>query len=158
MAWNNPNIILYHGTTTQHVASINRAVDWTKGELDEDFGQGFYTTTYLKQAEKWAHLKARNTRWKAAVFQFEIERDVLAPLDTLFFIRAQADAADYWSIIEHCRHNKGTNRGAGLYYDIVVGPVSLNTELRAVRMGYDQISFHTTRGTLLLDEHKDQIV
>jgi hypothetical protein len=153
MVWNNPNIILYHGTTTEHIASIEKCIDCLKGELDEDFGQGFYTTTLLRQAQEWAGLRSLGTKWNPAVFKFDIPRDLLATLECLFFVRGDADATDYWTVIDHCRNHQGSNRGSG-WYDLAAGPLSISTERKKTKPGYDQISFHSKRATALLDAHK----
>ena len=45
-------MIVYHGTTME----IQKPdIKHSKAHLD--FGEGFYTTTFLKQAERWAYRK-----------------------------------------------------------------------------------------------------
>lgn len=53
--WNNPEIVLYHGTLQEHTQTIRaNGVDTSLGRPNTDFGRGFYTTTRLAQAEEWA--------------------------------------------------------------------------------------------------------
>ena len=47
-------MILYHGST-----DIVDSPEIRKGDVYLDFGIGFYTTTSLEQAERWAKIKMR---------------------------------------------------------------------------------------------------
>ncbi|EOH8750422.1 DUF3990 domain-containing protein [Enterococcus faecalis] len=51
--------IWYHGTTTQHVDSIDKVEVERKQKKALDFGIGFYLTTQKEQAVKWASHKAK---------------------------------------------------------------------------------------------------
>ena len=55
--------IVYHGTSTfegySSLANIDK-IDLKKGYKKADFGQGFYVTYILEQAQNWAERKANN--------------------------------------------------------------------------------------------------
>jgi hypothetical protein len=86
--WTDQDIVLYHGTLGGSVASILRAVDPTVCKHLRDFGRGFYTTTNLVQAQRWANdLAIQAPGEVAAVVEFTVERNDLAGLDCLFFVR-----------------------------------------------------------------------
>ncbi|EGO8565380.1 DUF3990 domain-containing protein [Enterococcus faecalis] len=51
--------IWYHGTTTQHLESIDKIEVERKQKKALDFGIGFYLTTQKEQAIKWANHKAK---------------------------------------------------------------------------------------------------
>ena len=133
-----------------------RKFDLAKCRADVDFGVGLYTTTNDRQANDWAGRAARlfNRRHIHArvaaipvVIKFSLDRNALAKLDTMFFVRP---GADYWTLVRHCRqsgnHVRSTN---SVWYDGVAGPVA-NFDLMSVKPGYDQISFHTPRACAIL--------
>lgn len=163
-AWVNQNIVLYHGTVNKHVAAISRGISFSSGSRTVDFGLGFYTTTNEKQAKYWAWRRWRGrTRRRAgiqpAIVRFKVSREALAHLDSLSFIRGDYDATDFWSLVFHCRrgnnHEYSQNGG---WYDVVAGPVASPYQ-RSVMLGYDQISFHTSRATSILDKsHREYTV
>ena len=93
--WNDQDIVLYHGTLDTHVASILQGVDLNQCQHLRDFGRGFYTTTKRTQAERWANdLAARSSGAAPAVIKFNVERNDLALLDTLVFVRGTVAAVD----------------------------------------------------------------
>jgi hypothetical protein len=159
--WIDQDIALYHGTLNTHVASILRGVDLSRCQYLRDFGRGFYTTTNLLQAERWANdLAARNLGAAPAVIEFTVERNRLALLDTLFFVRGSALAVDYWSFVQFCR-SSATDHGRAHkpWYDLVVGPVMGSLRKQTVIPDGDQISFHTPNATAALDgSHKVQVL
>ncbi|KSU79747.1 Protein of unknown function [Fictibacillus enclensis] len=53
----NPDTKLYHATTSNYVKSLFDGIQISKCDTQTDFGQGFYLTTNLKQAKKWAFTK-----------------------------------------------------------------------------------------------------
>ena len=144
-AWNDQNILLYHGTSDLWTASILRAVDLRKAQPLTDFGRGFYTTTKLDQAKRWANDVARIWGGAAAVLEFDVERNALAQLECLFFIRSDTLAVDFWSFVEFCKTIPGDHgrRYAAGYYDIVAGPVPGDWKKQSVIPNSDQVSFHT---------------
>src|SRR5688500_1848722 len=69
-----------------------------------DFRRGFYTTTVEAQAMAWAERLARQLHGtQPAVLRFEVERDALASLDCLWFVRGARNAVEYWAFVMHCR-------------------------------------------------------
>jgi len=76
--WSDQNILLYHGTSDLWTASILQAVDLSQARPLTDFGRGFYTTTKLVQARRWANDVARTWGGSAAVIEFDVERNTLA--------------------------------------------------------------------------------
>jgi Protein of unknown function (DUF3990) len=113
-----------------------------------DFGQGFYVTTRLHQAKQWANARVRRrggrTTLTAVVIQFLLDRDWLASLDTLAFVRP---TREYWALVTDCRHRFPPHQRLLPHpapYDVVYGPVSLWPQLLVIG-DCDQISFHTRR-------------
>ncbi len=120
-----------------------------------DFGQGFYTTTSEHQARQWANqrcrriLAPRGSGPTATVLRFAIDRDALADLHHLAFVR---ETADFWNLVHDCRlgfppHQRTGSRQRA--YDVVYGPVSLWQQTLVIA-DCDQISFHTARALALL--------
>ena len=59
MVWNNNRYLtLYHGTDLASANKIiNSQINLNFCKPLTDFGQGFYTTTYLHQAKNWANIR-----------------------------------------------------------------------------------------------------
>jgi hypothetical protein len=145
---------LYHGTVDRYVPSILAGVDVSRGRRKIDFGRGFYTTTAWHEAVAWAGQVARRQfqgRARATVIQFDVPRDAIASLDTLWFVRAGRDAEDYWAFVDYCRRGMMAHRPDRTWYDLVVGPVTQNWRYRLMVADSDQISFHTARAAALLN-------
>jgi hypothetical protein len=151
--WSDQDLVLYHGTLDRHVASIMQGVNLNKCKHLRDFGRGFYTTTKRTQAERWAKDMAAQTGGAApAVLEFTVERNALALLDTLFFVRGTAAAVDFWSFVQFCRSSAVDHgRAHTPWYDLVVGPVMGSLRKQTVIPDGDQVSFHTPNGTAVLD-------
>lgn len=151
--WTNQNIVLYHGTVNRYTASIQAGINVRAGSSTLDFGLGFYTTTLERQARYWAwQASQRFAGTQPTVISFEVDREKLAPLHSLWFVRGDYDADDFWSFVFHCRlgnnHKYSLNSG---WYDVVIGPVTNPYPQRAVMPDYDQISFHTSSAAAILD-------
>ena len=152
--WTNQLLPLYHGTLDIHVPSILAGVNVHQGRAHTDFGQGFYTTTIERQAHAWAwQLSQRSPGTLPAVMRFDVDRDSLAALQCVWFVRGSFDADDFWSLIFHCRtggadHARTTNQG---WYDVAIGPVAATWRQRLTIYDADQVSFHTNRTATLLD-------
>ena len=154
--WTNQDILLYHGTLAQYADNIiSSGVLAPSANLlartDVDFGTGFYTTTLLRQAEAWAHVKvaaaSAGVPPNPGVVEFTVSRDDLAPLDCLWFVRDEFDAEDFWSLVFYCRgggyaHSRPASSKNG-WYDVVVGPMAAFWRQRVALQSYDQASFHT---------------
>jgi hypothetical protein len=152
--WTNQYLTLYNGTLDIYVSSILAGVKVSKGRSHTDFGMGFYTTTVERQAQSWAWQLSQHTSGTLpAVIRFDVNRDDLAALQCLGFVRGSFDADDFWSIIFHCRtgspnHSRPMNSG---WYDVVFGPVAASWQQRLTIYDADQISFHTPAGETLLN-------
>lgn len=158
--WRNGPIWLFHGTLEAHAFSVYSEVLLSKCEYDSDFGRGFYTTTSEQQAERFAR-KVRDrpdspAGSKAVLVVFEVSRDELSTLDTLFFVRSNPDAEDFWTLVKSCRLGE-TNRSNGSYYDVVSGPVALSFQQKLALTDHDQISFHTDKAVKILDNGNKEI-
>lgn len=154
-SWANQPVRLYHGTLHVHARNILAGgVQVTLGRRNTDFGRGFYTTTVARQAQSWAHQAARRTAGAlAAVVGFDVDRDALASLQALSFVRGSFDADDFWSFVAHCRSGAGDHARGGRdgWYDVVAGPVASSWRQRLLHADVDQISFHTSAAAKLLD-------
>jgi hypothetical protein len=164
-AWNNPNLILYHGTLDMHVPLIRHRVNRAAGRGRTDFGRGFYTTTVLGQACQWARMQAlrRSPRLppaRPAVVSFRVSRDDLAKLQAVWFVRATRRAHDFWSLVAYCHgpgaaHGRAVNSG---WYDVAIGPVAASWRRRVAIPNSDQVSFHTRAGEKLLKKSIDTAI
>src|SRR4051812_24465707 len=104
-AWTNQYLLLYHGTLNTAVGSILAGVNVGLGRTHTDFGRGFYTTTVERQARAWAWSLSQRSPTGAlpAVIRFDVDREQLVALDTLWFVRGNFHADDFWSLVFHCR-------------------------------------------------------
>ena len=155
IAWTNQDITVYHGTVDLFAAAIVAGpIQVGLGKPHTDFGPGFYTTTVSRQARMWAaQISATRAGSNPAVVEFVIDRQALAGLETLTFVRGDFDAEDYWSLVHHCRKGALDHGRAAPspYYDVVYGPVAAFWNQRMIVAGADQISFHTQAGERVLN-------
>lgn len=167
-------VILWHGCLESDRANIEaNGIDPTLGRVDADFGRGFYTTTVERQAKQWAW--QRFLLWKddpanvrlrnyPVVLRFRVPRyghkgriQGLDRLLSLHFVLGRNDNEDYWSFVQHCRQStregiRNHGRPATGWYDIVAGPVSAFWQQRVTMEGADQMSFHTSAATAILNK------
>ncbi len=156
MAWSNGPITLYHGCDLASAQNICvpsppfvHGIQLARGAKLTDFGQGFYTTTYLKQAMSWANLRSRalgasGSVHPPAVLSFQVNRDWLATLDAACFV-TEGTNPDFWDLVSYCRAGSGKHRPVTASdYDVVYGLVSLWPQKFVIK-DCDQISFHTLR-------------
>ena len=117
---------LYHGGTTR----VHKPV-LAKGRSKTDFGKGFYTTTSLEQAEKWAIIKKNREKIvNAFVSVFEVDATIFEKDYTiLFFEGATAEWLDF--VVQNRRGKKTT------CYDLIMGPVA-NDKLYATISLFEQ--------------------
>ena len=157
MPWQNNPLALYHGCDDDSANNIrtpgsgySHGIQLAYGRPLLDFGRGFYTTTNLLQAKHWANSRIRRLRrvdpnQYAVVLRFEVDRNLLAMLQTLCFVTEgmTPPQTDYWELVRHCRLGLGNHRPTGGgNYDVVYGPVSLWPQTLVIK-DCDQISFHT---------------
>ena len=144
---------LYHGSTV----SV-RKPSLRVGRRNADFGKGFYTTTNLEQALRWAHIKKdREGADRAIVSVYEFDEALLDRPD--WNVRHFHGADEEWLyFVTACRKSKEHD------FDLVLGPVANDKVFTTVNLfesgvldaqaailqlktykTYDQISFHTAR-------------
>jgi hypothetical protein len=158
-AWGTPNppLDVYHGTDDQSLLawgaiSQGQTLTGFRARLSlcrpaTDFGQGFYVTTWDHQARQWANarvlriLAPTGPQPRAVVIRFQLDRDWLASLESLVFVRS---TRDYWNLVDDCRLGFPPHQRPGPY-DAVYGPVALWPQ-RLLIQDCDQIGFHTRRG------------
>ena len=146
-------IRLYHGSTV-----AVRKPSLRPERPNADFGKGFYTTSNLEQAVRWAHIKQdREESERAVVSIYEFDESLLDSQD--LDIRRFTGADEAWLyFVTDCRKSRPHE------YDLVQGPVAndkvfttvnlfesgvLSAEAAILQLKayktYDQLSFHTNR-------------
>jgi hypothetical protein len=160
MPWSGGDLSVYHGTDTVSANLLGAAqgrlvpfsVQLNRCRKVTDFGQGFYVTTSSHQAQQWANAKVRRVRRgaKGLVLRFDLDRDQLAALQSLVFVRP---ISDFWDFVTHCRSggNVHSRRGPTQEYDVVYGLVTIWPSLLLIQ-DCDQISFHTRRAVQVLPQ------
>ena len=117
MLYNELSGLLFHGSNVK-VSDI----DLSKGALKKDFGNGFYTTSFQKQADKFVQIKAKRSLASigyVSVFEFyenidlKIMRFETADLDWLDFILFNRGFIKENILNDSC--------------DIIIGPVANDT-------------------------------
>jgi hypothetical protein len=120
-----------------------------------EFVPGFYATTSEHQAGQWAnHMVRRKSRYAAqgqiaVIIRFEVDRDNLAALDTISFVR---DDPAFWDFVSWCRPRGRTSHYRTAQpsrrqpwpemYELVHAPVTI-WQQRLVLKDCDQMSFHS---------------
>jgi hypothetical protein len=107
---------VYHGSYTK----IDE-IDLTKGELNRDFGRGFYVTNIYKQADFWAKRKGRKQKNNGVVTEFTFLESAFSSnyLKTLRF----KDYSEIW--LDFVVENRQNETDKNVHdYDIVEGPVA----------------------------------
>lgn len=117
-------MIIYHGSTV-----IVEQPEIRKGESFLDFGSGFYTTTSLVQAQRWAQIKMRRQNTDCgyvSVYEFDYDS---AKMNTDIFQFETADM-DWLSFVV------GNRRGENLHKaeDLHIGPVADDNVYRSIRL------------------------
>lgn len=147
-------MIVYHGST-----QIINCPQLIESDRYLDFGKGFYTTTNLEQASRWATIKQKRTAAEVAYVNiYELDDNLLSNLNLSILVFPEANS-------EWLEFVTGNRRGNPLHkYDIVKGAVANDTiyqtlvlyeagaytvedtiaRLKVHRL-FDQISFHTER-------------
>lgn len=98
MAWTHSPVRLYHGTTSKAATSIlTKGVQLSYCSPFTDFGRGFYTTTWVQQAWRWARiLSGINPSLRPAVIAFDVNRRTLGQREHLFFTHESDRRTHYW--------------------------------------------------------------
>lgn len=142
---------LYHGSTV-----TVRKPSLRLGRPNADFGKGFYTTSNLEQAIRWAHIKReREEGVRSIVSVYEFDETLLD--SSQLSIRRFTGADEPWLyFVTDCRKSRPHD------YDLVQGPVANDKVFTTVNLfesgvlsadaailqlkaykTYDQLSFHT---------------
>lgn len=157
-------VVLWHGCCRRDGDAISAGgVDPARGRPRTDFGGGFYTTTFRRQAEKWAWQRhallppADARRNGPVVLRFLAPLDRLARLDSLHFVSEAGDGRPFWSLVHHCRQGGAGHLYPGRvppddWYDVVSGPVAAFWEQCVAMKDADQCSFHTPAGAAVLND------
>jgi hypothetical protein len=132
-------------------SSSSNGIDLSLGDPNKDFGQGFYVTTVLHQAEQWANQKVRklptHVNDDAAVLTFDMDRDIAGGCgDHLAFVIA--DAA-FYDFVLYNRLGGPSHHRTTTSYDIVYGPVAAFPQTITYE-GCDQICFLTPKALAAL--------
>ena len=125
--WSDNVLTLYHGCDENSADSIVAPTDGTPNGISlshcssaTDFGRGFYTTTFLHQAQQWANLKlASLPRTRAAVVRFTVARPLIGGLANMAFVRdSTPPPSDYWDLVAHCRSGNAHDKDgvSGRFY------------------------------------------
>ena len=96
-----------------------------------DFGQGFYVTSILEQAERWARRKAALTDGKAIVSQYRMNDDTSGLRIKTF----SDDLTEWIDFVCDCRDEKTIY----LQYDLIIGKVANDKVFRVVDMYHSGI-------------------
>lgn len=106
-------MILYHGSI-QEV----KEPELLKAKRTLDFGEGFYTTSDLKQATDWAKRKASIYKQdKSYVTVYEIDDSEFEKMNILKFEKADETWLDF---VSNSRKGKDIDES----YDVIYGPVA----------------------------------
>lgn len=117
-------MILYHGSTV-----IVEKPEIRKGEFCLDFGIGFYTTTSLAQAERWAQIKMRRENKDlgyVSVYEFDLGTAQKSTLITRF---ENADLS-WLNFVVNNRKGQSSND----HSDMHIGPVADDNVYRSIRL------------------------
>lgn len=107
---------VYHGSYTEI-----ETIDLSKGELQRDFGQGFYVTNLREQAECWAARKGKYKKTKGFVTEFVFFESAF--ISDYFKVVRFEDYTEKW--LDFVILNRKNNSIKNVHdYDIVEGPVA----------------------------------
>ncbi len=151
--WTNQDLALYCGTIDKVWTDPSLdPIQVASGRRNTDFGSGFYTTTSLTQARSWAYQMSKKRSGSIAiVLELILGRDALAGLEVVWFVRGDANAEDYWSLVRRCRGGRDHARGGPPWYDVALGPLASTWQNRMTFLNADQVSFHTSDAETLLN-------
>ncbi len=139
---------VYHGSTQ----SVKKPVIG-RGRLSTDFGKGFYTTTNMEQAKRWAISKQKNAgnTANAIVTIYEVDNDLLE--NTGYnILKFDAPNESWLNFVVTCR------KGIPHNHHIVCGPVA-NDKIYVTLTLYesDALNLKETLTRLEINEYYNQI-
>lgn len=114
-------MILYHGSNL-----VIKEPKLISSKRLLDFGMGFYLTSDLEQAKRWAVHTAKNrSEGQATVSVFEVDEILFSKLKSLHFDKADREWLQYIS---------ANRTGAKVRedYDVIIGPVANDQAIRTV--------------------------
>jgi len=107
---------VYHGSYTE----IDK-IDLFKGELDRDFGRGFYVTRIYEQAEFWAKRKGKKHKNDGVITEFSFFESAF--ISDYFQTLRFKDYSNEW--LDFVVKNRRNDTEKNVHdYDIVEGPVA----------------------------------
>ena len=144
-------IDFYHGTSLAAAQSIQtNGIDLSFGAPDTDFGQGFYITTILYQAQEWARKNFAGQ--DPSIVHFRIAASQLSP-SGLCGLVFPGPNNDFQAFVRSMRTLTPPMGGAG--YDFVEGPLMLNVKAflsgQPADTGGQQDSIHSPRAAAVFD-------
>ena len=140
-------MVLYHGSYT-----AVREPRLLKNQRELDFGKGFYTTSDLEQARKWAQRTARRLhKAEAFVTQYEVAEEGLELLRVLHFA---APDADWLRFV--VKNRKGVPDAEK--WDVICGPVANDQTAPVIDLFLDGMYDEEVIRRLLPQKLKDQFV
>ena len=117
-------MILYHGST-----DIVDSPEIRKGDVYLDFGIGFYTTTSLEQAERWAKIKMRRKNVNlgyVSVYEFDVEK-----VEKELTVKRFENADEEWLTFVVSNRNGNI---IGNNIDLHIGPVADDNVYQSIRL------------------------
>ncbi len=140
-------MFLYHGS---NVTVQNPQIIESDRRLD--FGTGFYLTSSLSQAERWATLTSERRKCgKATVSVFELDETVFTTLKVLNFTQADKN----W--LEYVSKNRKNLLIQNDDFDLVIGPVANDKTMPVISLYFSGIySTEETVSRLLVQNLNDQ--
>jgi hypothetical protein len=150
-------MLIFHGSdilvSEPKILSSNRLLD---------FGEGFYTTSSLEQAKRWAK-RVRERRNSRAEIITVYELDMAKAASELKIIRFDSPSPEWLRFVSSCRAGRET----GYEYDMAIGPVANDNVYATIQLYeagllseaetiirlkiekiFDQILFHTEKALL----------
>lgn len=132
---------LFHGSTV-----AVKKPNVKKGRRTVDFGKGFYTTTSLEQAQKWAELKRRRAGVaRAVVSTFEISEDIFDGRYKI--LNFNGPTKEWLDFVVANRKGLGKDE-----FDLTTGPVA-NDQLYATIRLYEQGVISAVAAIEMLNTH-----
>jgi len=141
---------VYHGSTIcvsePKLLSASRRLD---------FGSGFYTTTDLRQAKRWAQIKMRRSQSEKAIVSIYDANEVFAAKDLR--IKCFATATEEW--LDFVMLYRTGKIDQNVVYDVIHGPVANDTLYETLAL-YERGILTHAETIVRLRAHKlaDQVV
>lgn len=110
-------MILYHGSNTEI-----KEIQLSKGNRDKDFGQGFYLTDILSQAQKMAERRVlMEGKGEPVINSYEFDENLLKSNE--LNVKIFNEVSEEWAQFIF-NNRKSSETGFSHNYDIVIGPVA----------------------------------